>query len=150
MRRQVALIISTLALVAMALGAPAIGAEPDTVSQYRIDGPKTWADRNAVARTGAALDYIDHGKIYVSATRSEAKAIQQLGFGLALLPPPATTSDVTIEDFPPADSNYHNFNEMITEINNVAAAYPNLVRVSTIGQSYQGRNIYAIKISDNV
>ena len=55
-----------------------------------------------------------------------------------------------VQDFPPADSAFHNFAEMVTEINNVAAAYPNLVRVSTVGQSYQGRAIYAIKISDNV
>ncbi|HCT75273.1 MAG TPA: hypothetical protein DGG94_11925 [Micromonosporaceae bacterium] len=155
MRRQVAVLISALAIgAALVLTGPATGAPDDaaenTVSQYRIVGPKTWADRNAVARTGAAVDYIEHGKIYVSATRTEAQAIQKLGFGLELLPPPATTGEIGIQDFPPADSAYHNYAEMVTAINNAANAYPNLVRVSTIGQSYEGRNIYAIKISDNV
>ncbi len=157
MRRRVASLVSALAIgAALVLNVPATGA-PETgdggdlaAAQYVVVGPKTFADRNAIARTGAAIDYIEHGKIYISATRVEAVAIQKLGFGLELIPPAAQTGDVTIQDFPPADSAYHNYAEMVTAINNVAAAYPNLVRVSTIGQSYQGRAIYAIKISDNV
>ncbi len=157
MRRQVAILVSVMAIgAALVLNAPATGAPDaseggtDTAAQYMVLGPKTFADRNAIARTGAAIDNIEHGKIYISATRTEARAIEKLGFGLELIPPAVTTGDISIQDFPPADSAYHNFAEMVAEINNVAAAFPNLVRVSTIGQSYQGRAIYAIKISDNV
>ncbi|WP_117213103.1 M14 family zinc carboxypeptidase [Allorhizocola rhizosphaerae] len=156
MRRHVAVLLSALAIgAAFVLGAPATGSSgldtaTDPVSQYRITGPKTFADRNAIARTGAAVDYFEHGKLYVHATQTEARQIRALGFTVEQLPPPASAQDVSIQDFPPSDSGYHNFAEMVTEINNVAAAYPSLVRVSTIGQSYQGRAIYAIKISDNV
>ncbi len=156
MRRHVAILLSAIAVgAAFVLSAPATGssgldAATDTVSQYRITGPKTFADRNAIARTGAAVDHFEHGSLYVHATQTEARQIRALGFTVDLLPPESSAQDVGIMDFPSADSNYHNFAEMVTEINNVAAAYPNLVRVSTIGQSYQGRAIYAIKISDNV
>ncbi|HEX6683807.1 MAG TPA: M14 family zinc carboxypeptidase [Candidatus Limnocylindrales bacterium] len=151
MRRQVAVLLCAMAVgAAFTLGAPATGSDgPDTVSEYRVTGPKTFADRNAVARTGASIDYIEHGKLYVHATRSEAVHIRALGFTLEVMPAPAA-GDVGTLDFPPADSNYHNYSEMVTEINNVAAAFPDLVRVTVAGQSYQGRNIYAIKISDNV
>jgi len=36
------------------------------------------------------------------------------------------------------------------ELNAIAAAHPDLVRISNIGTSYQGRQMVAIKISDNV
>ena len=53
-------------------------------------------------------------------------------------------------DFPPADSNYHNYAEMTAEINQAVAAYPNLISKKVIGKSYENRDIVALKISDNV
>jgi hypothetical protein len=152
MRRTIAAIVGVLAVgAATALSAPATG-DPgaDSVAEYIVSGPKTFADRNAVARTGAAIDYVEHGKLYVHATTSEARQIRALGFTLEAQPAVVAPGDVGTLDFPPADSSYHNYAEMVTEINNVAAAFPALVSVSVAGQSYQGRNIYAIKISDNV
>jgi carboxypeptidase T len=53
-------------------------------------------------------------------------------------------------DFPPQDSLYHSYSEMVTEIHAVEAAHPDIVHVFSIGKSYQGRDIWAAKISDNV
>ena len=53
-------------------------------------------------------------------------------------------------NFPAKDSRYHNYPEMVADINAVAAAHPDIVRVFSIGKSYQGRDIWAAKISDNV
>jgi carboxypeptidase T len=53
-------------------------------------------------------------------------------------------------DFPAKDSRFHNFPEMVAEIHAAEAAYPELVDVFSIGQSHQGREIWAAKISDNV
>ncbi len=53
-------------------------------------------------------------------------------------------------DFPAKDSRYHNFPEMVAEIHAAEAAYPDIVDVFSIGQSHQGREIWAAKISDNV
>ena len=54
------------------------------------------------------------------------------------------------ENFPAKDSLYHTYAEMVTEIHAVAAAHPDIVSVFSIGKSYQGRDIWAAKISDNV
>ncbi len=51
-------------------------------------------------------------------------------------------------DFPPADSAYHNYAEMTTAIQQIAAAHPDIMRVYTVGLSLQGRPILAVKISD--
>jgi carboxypeptidase T len=53
-------------------------------------------------------------------------------------------------DFAPKDRLYHTYAEMVTEIHAVEAAHPDIVHVFSIGKSYQGRDIWAAKISDNV
>jgi carboxypeptidase T len=53
-------------------------------------------------------------------------------------------------DFPSNMSGYHNYPEMVAEIQATAAAYPDIVKVFSIGKSYQGRDIWMAKISDNV
>jgi len=52
--------------------------------------------------------------------------------------------------FPAKDSLYHDFSEMVADIKAVEAAHPDIVDVFSIGKSYQGRDIWAAKISDNV
>jgi hypothetical protein len=53
-------------------------------------------------------------------------------------------------DFPSNMSGYHNLPEMVAEIQQAEASYPDLVDVFSIGKSYQDRDIWAAKISDNV
>src|SRR5947199_7523 len=50
----------------------------------------------------------------------------------------------------PADSKYHNYAEANTEIDQRLAAYPGIMSKRVIGKSYQGRDIVAVKVSDNV
>ena len=53
-------------------------------------------------------------------------------------------------DFPPYDSRYHTYAEMVAEIMAAQAAHPDIVKISSIGKSYQGRTIWLAKVSDNV
>jgi carboxypeptidase T len=48
------------------------------------------------------------------------------------------------------DALYHDWEEMVRRINVIEMAYPTLAHVFSIGKSYQGRDIWAMKISDNV
>ena len=57
---------------------------------------------------------------------------------------------VTAADFPPKDSRYHSYTEMVTDIQATEVAHPDIVHVFSIGKSYQGRDIWAAKISDHV
>src|SRR6188474_142692 len=69
--------------------------------------------------------------------------------GLSLLAL-AAPSSVAAADFPPKDSGYHNYAEMVAEIKKAETDHPDIVDVFSIGKSYQDRNIWAAKISDNV
>ena len=64
---------------------------------------------------------------------------------IATLAAPASAAN-----FPAKDSRYHNYAEMVADIKAVEAAKPSIVDVFSIGKSYQNRDIWAAKISDNV
>jgi len=148
-----ALAMSLLIPASMGLAAPSglPPSSPDrTSADYRVVGAKTAVDRSAIARTGAAINYVEDAAINVTATPEEVRKIQKLGFTVALDSVPAPSGTVGTNDFPTADSNYHNYAEMTTEVNNLVAAHPTIAQQSVIGQSYQGRNIVVVKISDNV
>ncbi len=53
-------------------------------------------------------------------------------------------------EFPAGYSGYHTYQEMKAQVEAVAAAHPGIVSVFSIGKSYQGRDIIAAKVSDNV
>ncbi|MEV4533136.1 M14 family zinc carboxypeptidase [Asanoa sp. NPDC049518] len=127
-----------------------LGAAAAPSVEYRVLGPKTLAERNAVARTGAAIDYVEHGVLNVTATAAEAAAIGRLGFKLERVTAPATSGGPSTLAFPPADSNYHDYAELTAVVNQVVADHPSIARKLSIGSSYEGRDLMLIKISDNV
>ena len=53
-------------------------------------------------------------------------------------------------DFPDSMSGYHNYPEMVGEIRQAEVDFPDIVQVSSIGKSYQGRDIWIVKVSDQV
>jgi carboxypeptidase T len=67
--------------------------------------------------------------------------------GTAVRPTPAAAAE---PNFPSYDSGYHNLPEMEAEIQQAAVDYPNLVQISSIGKSYQGRDIWIAKVSNDV
>ncbi len=60
--------------------------------------------------------------------------------------PPARAAS----DFPSGWTAFHTYAEMSAEVAAVAAAHPDIVQRFSIGKSYQGRQLWAAKISDNV
>ncbi|GIJ26557.1 hypothetical protein Vqi01_17190 [Micromonospora qiuiae] len=160
-RRTLALIVAA-GLGLLAVSAPPVSARPapdrneqPAAAPYRVLGPRTLADRTAVARTGASIDYSEHGVLHVSATRAEAAAITRLGFRLeevAALPTDRGHAHGAVGTlaFPPADANYHDYAEMMAVVNQVVADHPSIARKISIGRSYEGRDLVAVKISDNV
>ncbi len=53
-------------------------------------------------------------------------------------------------DFPAADAGFHNDAETRAQIDAVVAAHPAIASRTTIGTSYEGRELWAVKLSDNV
>ena len=62
----------------------------------------------------------------------------------------AAASPTAAADFPAYDSRYHTYAEMVAEIQATRDAYPGIVALRSIGKSYQGRDLWVAKVSDNV
>ncbi|MEV1009905.1 M14 family metallopeptidase [Streptomyces sp. NPDC049881] len=144
------------ALVALALAAglgtqatassPSLSpaAEAATVQQWEVAGLSTAAERTALSRTGTAIDEVRADSVVITANAADVRRLRALGYELSALPG-TSTADIR----PNAPSDYHTYAAAVAEINAVRAAHPSLVTTRVIGRSYQGRDIIAVKISDN-
>src|SRR4051812_44226573 len=73
-----------------------------------------------------------------------------LGLTLVLALAAAAPAGAATTDFPAGRTGYHTYAEMVADIDAVVAAHPTIVEKVAIGHSYEGRTIWAVKISDNV
>jgi len=91
------------------------------------------------------MDYcsVSDGKIaYAYATPEEVKVIEYLGY--KTYPAPVEIGRDS------SDAAYHTNDTIASDFKALEAAYPNLAKVESLGKSVQNRDIWAIKISDNV
>lgn len=154
-----------LALAApLSLSAPEAGADSakappaspaaDDIRQYEIHRHTTPLTRTEIQRAGVSVDEADEETVVVSGRADQIRALRRQGYDVTPLgaaPDRSSGSDgVRLYDFPSADSRYHNYAEMNAEIDQRLAAYPGIMSKRVIGTSYEGRDIVAIKISDNV
>ena len=117
------------------------GQQVQSVGIYRVDGVSDKFQRTAVARTGADIAFVQASYVIVVASARNLAAIRALGYSPVAISP---------DDFPGADAKYHNYDEVVAEITATVAAHPDIVSMFSIGKSYEGRDMWAVKISDNV
>ncbi|MFF7732865.1 M14 family zinc carboxypeptidase [Streptomyces sp. NPDC007984] len=129
-------------------------ASADDIRQYEVHLRSTAKDRTALQRTGVTVDEIHGHGVVVSGRADQIKKLRTLGYEvtrLGAVPDRSAGEDgLRLFDFPSGDAKYHNYAEMTSEINSIVSANPSIASRRVIGKSYQGRDIVAIKISDNV
>ncbi len=52
-------------------------------------------------------------------------------------------------EFPAGEEKFHTYDEMYSEFNELAQKNPNLVTIFSIGKSYEGKDIWALKITEH-
>ncbi len=141
-------VITLVCLAVLALPAAAMpdSDDVDETPVYVVRNVFDVETRSAIAATGALILEVGHNYILVEATPEEAKAIAELGLDISQ----PTPAEVGILAFPPADSAYHDYAEMVAEIQQAAADHPAIFSLFSLGTSYEGRTIWAGKVSDNV
>jgi hypothetical protein len=144
-----ALLGITLALLLLLSLFPAVPALKQTEQRtpvYVIHNVSDTTTRSAIAATGALIIEVGKDYVLVEATRKEKTAIEALGLTVSDLP----QTNAMLTAFPAGDAGYHDFAEMVADIQQVATNHPDIFSLSSIGTSYEGRQIWAGKISDNV
>ena len=131
------------------IAAPAAASQK--VRSYRVSEVRDLLDRTAVTVAGAAIVEVDHAEVVATANRRAVRRLRRAGFTVERMSTVRKRlKRARAADFPSADSTYHNYNEMVSEITAVANANPGLVSRFSFGNSSQGRAIWALKVSDNV
>jgi hypothetical protein len=145
-----------LALGSQAIASPSSPSSPDSpgadaaagpvadgaARQYEVSGLATPAERSALARTGVAIDEVLHGSVIVTADAGQAGELRDLGYRLDSVPAPRQQAA--------APEDYSTYEDVLAAVDDAVAQYPDLVSSQVIGQSYEGTDLIAIKISDNV
>jgi hypothetical protein len=141
--RRLALAVFTASLLGGLLLPGSLGAVaaqgPPALHNYRIDGVSSREARSAITRTGASIEFVGSNFVLIRATDQNVSAVRRLGF--------QTSDFVEPLDFPPGDSRYHNYSEMVQDITAEVTAHPTLIRQFSIGKSYEGRDIVAALIT---
>jgi len=133
-------------LFGLGLVAPASAQPSKDTATYKIAQVFGVHTRSAIAATGADIFEVGHDYVLVEATGSEAMALQRLGLKLEGF----RTQEEFLKAFPSADSAYHDYAEMVAELQQAAFDHPAVFSLFSMGLSYGGRTVWAGKISDNV
>ncbi|HYR26816.1 MAG TPA: hypothetical protein VEU30_00030, partial [Thermoanaerobaculia bacterium] len=109
-------------LLALAVAAPGAAQYAKDTVTYQVNNVSGAGARSAIAATGVDIFEVGHDYVLIEATAEEALALTQLGFTLVKF----RTQDEFEEAFPPADSNYHDYAEMVTELQQSALDHPSI------------------------
>jgi carboxypeptidase T len=125
---------------------PSVEARPDEPGEvppalYRITlSTGNAKDRAALAREGLALEPAGPGAAAAVVDKATLDSLRSHDL---------RPISVTPLDFPPVDSAYHNYAEMLEALEQAQDAHPEIVALAVLGQSLQGRALAAVKISDH-
>ncbi|MBE3001659.1 zinc carboxypeptidase [Nocardiopsis sp. HNM0947] len=131
------------ALLAGTLGTgSATAAQEDDPGLVRVSGAETAADRTEIAGTGVSIDLVEEdGTLLATATPDDVDEITELGYGVDSVQLPAEAMH--------PDPGYTSYPEVVEQVDALAAEYPDLVHTEVYGQSYEGRDLVAVRISDD-
>lgn len=138
-------VVVVIALAGLIWATAAAGSDSKTSRFYLVQKVLDVYTRSAIAATGADIVEVGHDYVLIEATPHEVKKVQAMGLTVE-----DQTSRISILAFPPADSAYHDYSEMVAELQQAASDHSAIFSLFSIGTSYEGRTIWAGKISDNV
>ncbi len=101
--------------------------------------------RSVIAAMGASIEIVKDDYVIVYGGDVEKAKIEKKGWLIA-------SSNLAFEpfDFPDKDSIYHNYAELTSALQKLAQENPNIVQMSSIAKTQEGRDIWSIRLSGNL
>nr|WP_246257735.1 M14 family metallopeptidase [Amycolatopsis anabasis] len=135
--------------------APATGAQPAGAQAqqniYEVLGTNSPQLRTQVANTG--VDVLEAGtSTVVIANAQQLATLRSLGFTVesrGAFQRPLDQPGAVAADFPAGDEGYHTYAEVTAELQKAVSDHAGLATLSSVGKSYEGRELNLLKISDN-
>jgi hypothetical protein len=140
-------VVGGLAALALVLVPAGVAAPPGQhnagpIERYVVHGVYTREQRSQLVSAGYDIGeaaWADHVELY--GTGAQARQLALRGFQVA--------PSESVDEFPPGDEGYHTYQEMVDDLQALAAAHPATVHLFSLGQSYEGRNLIGVRISDD-
>lgn len=102
-------------------------------------------ERSLIANTGVSIESIEEDFVYVIAVLEERNLIHDK---FEVVEEWLITLDSL--DFPSKDSDYHNYTEAEEALDNLIQEFPDEINKFSIGKSVEGKEIWTIKITENI
>ncbi len=96
-------------------------------------------ERTRLAEAGVAIDSVVDDASYAFVSKERLELLQNLGFKIQKSLPGSL-----FKDFPARDAAFHNYAEVVTELQNLERNYGRFIRLFSIGKTVQGRDIWAL------
>ncbi|MEK7691867.1 MAG: M14 family metallopeptidase [Bdellovibrionota bacterium] len=106
-------------------------------------------ERTRIAETGVSIEAVRTDSVWGFADQGSLKRLRARGFKVMGVFDPALgrNHDDDLKDFPDADSKYHNFDEMLVDLQAVQTANADIASLVSIGKTVEGREMWAIHIN---
>jgi carboxypeptidase T len=150
----------TLALPLSHLAQAEIGKDPTLQEEPRFIqvAAKNKEQRSEIANTGMSIEAVRSDSVWGFADPTSLKALRAGGFEIL------GNFDASVargghdtafgavgggseRDFPPSDSRFHNYSELVVELNTLQAENRGLVKLQSIGKTIEGRDILAVHLN---
>ncbi len=138
--------ITIKALQALAVGliaAIATGAHAGPTNYWMRLKAQNKDERSKIANLGLSIEGVIEDSVFVIGGEKDLAIAKKSG----LLDTSFEITHENTRDFPPYDSQFHNYERLTQEIQKIASQYPSIVKLSTIGKSLEGRDQWLLTLS---
>lgn len=103
------------------------------------------AARTAAASAGLSIEEVRPGEVSGFATEKAVARLKSGGF--AVKDAVSLTHRFGPLDFPRQDADFHNYAEAVAALQSVAASAPELASLFSIGKTFEGRDLWALRLN---
>lgn len=140
-RHTVLLLLVGLIVVVETLHATSLQADTPPHVLITVDAP-TAAARTALVAEGYDVWSATLEGVTLAVSPEEMRRLQSQGYEVQQI-------ETMPQVFPPNFSGYHDYAETVTELQSLAAQYPDITSLQSIGKSLEGRELWALRITDH-
>ncbi len=137
--------LGVLIFYALVVSLPAFNPKSEEWVKFRLPKEKVhYVERDL----GISIAHYEEGWAEAFLRPGEREKLEKAGFSL-IKAGNLDSLRTLLREWSITTYEYHSYNDMKSDLEYLATTYPNLCQLDTIGYSVQGRQILALKISDN-
>ncbi|MBI2605655.1 MAG: zinc carboxypeptidase [Deltaproteobacteria bacterium] len=103
--------------------------------------------RTQLANMGVSIESTMSDSVYGTVSPRVMARLRR--FNIPVLESFPLSRNIGMEEFPSDDSRFHDYKEMTKALGDLAAAYPNILKMFSIGKSLENRDIWCVQVNSS-